>query len=265
MNFKKMTLGVLCSLSLILAGCSSATPFANRDGSILTYDKVENLEDGYYVVKANGKVNPLLSEGVQGNETTNAIVWFTDFDKLIPVYDQGDRLIIVESDGFENNKPVNFVKLRDSGWTIGATFNMNLTRNTEGKVKNNIQFSGNFSPYSQAGAAVNAVMGSNSSAYLLDINGQDFTSNMLSSNGILQGLTKDAMYQFRYYVGTKYQFINMKADTHVFEGERLFTSSEFIEEKSNYFTVPIPEGLEKGYYIVNGFGMFYYNAGEFSR
>ena len=250
--------------SITLTSCKKEeTPFANKDGSILTFKKIETLADGYYVVKANGNINPLLSEGIKGNNKSDSIVWYRDFDKLVPVFEEGDSLIIVRSSGFENNEPARFVKMRDSGWTIGGTFDNDLIRDADGNAKSKIKFSGTFCPYSQAGAAVKAVMNNNADATLIDINGKDFKPNMLSENGILQGLTKDAMYQFRYYIGTKYNFINMKADTHVFEGEREFTSKEFIEEKSTYFTVPLPRGLEKGYYVLNGFGMFYYNAGEF--
>lgn len=264
MKKTRLLISLMLICVFILSGCTGKKdPFANKDGSILTYKKIETLKDGYYVVKSNGNIHPLLSEGITGNDSAKSIVWFRDFDKLIPVFEEGDSVIIVKSSGFENNQPAKFVKMRDSGWTIGSVFDLSLSRNSEGDVKNKIKFAGKYSPYSQAADAVKAVMGENSDANLLDINGQEFTANMLSSNGILQGLTKDAMYQFRYYVGTKYKFINMKADTHVYEGEREFVSSEFIEEKSTYFTVPIPNGLEKGYYIVNGFGMLYYNAGEF--
>ena len=251
-------------LSFTLSACKKEeTPIANKDGSILTYKDIETLPDGYYVSKANGNIQPLLSEGIRGSDRSDSLVWYRDFDKLIPVFEEGDSLIIVRSSGFENNEPAKFVKMRDSGWTIGGVFNTAINRNYNGEVKTAISFSGDFCPYSQAGQAVAAVMGSDSEAALLDVNGKEFTPNMLSTNGIMQGLTKDAMYQFRYYIGTKYNFINMKADTHVFEGEREFISKEFIEEKSTYFTVPIPNGLEKGYYVLNGYGMFFYNAGEF--
>lgn len=264
-RIKAMLLILMLMLSFTMTACKrTETPFANKDGSILTYKDIESLGDGYYVVKANGNINPLLSQGIQGNNRADSLVWYRDFDKLVPVFEEGDSIIIVRSSGFENNQPAKFVKMRDSGWTIGGTFQTSLLRTADGEVKSRIAFAGNYCPYSQAGAAVEAVMGGNSGAALLDINGKEFTPNMLSSNGILQGLTRDAMYQFRYYVGTKYKFINMKADTHVFEGEREFTSKEFIEEKSTYFTVPIPDGLEKGFYILNGYGMFFYNAGEFT-
>lgn len=266
MRKKSLILLMVCSLFLTftLSGCArESTPIANKDGSILTFKDIESLPDGYYVNKANGNIQPLLAEGVSGNNRADSLVWYTDFDKLVPVFEEGDSLIVVRSSGFKNNEPAKFVKMRDAGWTIGATFDTAISRTSEGDVKTEISFSGNYCPYSQAADAVSAVMGGDSDATLLDINGKEFTPNMLSSNGVLQGLTKDAMYQFRYYVGTKYKFINMKAETHVFEGEREFTSKEFIEEQSTYFTVPIPNGLEKGFYILNGFGMFFYNAGEF--
>lgn len=258
------TLIILLVLILSLTACGGKeNPIAGRDGSILVFKDIQTLDDGYYVVKSNGNIHPLLSEGISGNNSASTIVWFRDFDKLIPVFEEGDSLIIVRSTGFSNTEQSTFIKMRDSGWTIGGTFESSLIRTSDNDVKTAIRFSGKYSPYSQAGEAVTNIMGKNTQEPLLDINGQDFTPNMLSSNGVLQGLTKDAMYQFRYYVGTKYQFINMKADTHVFEAEREFTSPEFIEEQSTYFTVQIPTGLEKGYYVVNGFGMFYYNAGEF--
>lgn len=266
MSFKKKILtSMLMASVVVLSACSrQSKPIANKDGSILVFKEIETLEDGYYIVKSNGNIHPLLSEGVEGNQSNNSVVWFSDFDKLIPVFEEGDQLIIVRSTGFENNEETKFLKMRDSGWTIGAKFDSNMKRSSDGGLKPSIKFSGDYSPYSQASDAVSSVMGNDSKSELLDINGQEFTPNMLSPNGILQGLVKDAMYQFRYYVGTKYKFINMKADTHVFEGEREFTSPEFIEEQSTYFTVPIPDALEKGYYVLNGFGMFYYNAGEFT-
>lgn len=251
------------SLLLFLTACTSKEkPFANRDGSILSFTDIPSLEDGYYIYKSTGKAQPLLEKGL-GTVGDKQVVWFRDFDNLIPVMEEGDSLIIVRSNRFQNNTPATFTKMRDIGWTIGTNFNVSVARKSNEQAMTVIRFGEQVSPYSRAGAAIAAVMQGDSDAQLLDINGQNFAPNMLSPSGILQGLTKDAMYQFRYYVGTKYNLINMKADTHVFEEERSIQSSEYVEEQSTYFTVPMPKGLEKGYYVVDGFGMFFYNAGEF--
>lgn len=254
----------LCVAMMLFASCAKEKkPIATRDGTILTFKDIKALDDGYYVVKANGNIHPLLSEGINGafDET---IVWFTKYDKIIPIFEEGDQLIVVKSDPFEENEPSKFTKMRDVGWTIGAKFNVSLLREGETGQATKIRFSGEYCPYSPAAEAVAASMGRYDKEPLLDINGQEFTPNMLSPNGILQGLTKDAMYQFRYYVGTKYNTVNMKADTHVYEAENVFESKDYIKKQSTYFVVPIPEGIEKGFYVVNGYGMLYYNAGEFA-
>ena len=260
-NKKTIILSLVMVFSIFLTSCSrgNSEPFATEDGNILQYNDVAELPDGYFVKKQNGVIEPVLSKGVYQKEETT-IVWYSKFDKLVPILQPGDELIRVDSYSFKNNEPAKFKKMRDVGYTIGALFDVNMSRLDDGKLDPKINFSGEFSPYSPASEAVKVTMGSNASEPLIDVNGQDFTPNMLSPGGLLQGLTKDAMYQFRYYVGTKYQLINMKADTHAFESERELKSDALIEEKSTYFTVPLPNSIEDGYYVIEDFGMFYYDS-----
>ena len=97
---------------------------------------------------------------------------------------------------------------------------------------------------------------------ILEINGKDFKASMLTPEGYLKGLTKNAMYKFSYYGGTYYESVVVKADSHLFVADTTYSSSSYSEMKSNYFIINLPSSVTKGYYYLPGFGLFYYTGVE---
>lgn len=253
MKFKQL---LIITISLILCismtGCKKEKeePFMTSDHKILEFEKDNLPESKYYILKKNGKFQPLLQKGVNDTYT-----WYSKFDNLIPVIEKGDKLIYTSV----SHKPYSFsiAKMKSIGYTVGIKFN---TTYSDEESKNIYKFPNDqsgYSPYSKVWDIVGTKM-ENVDTSINDINGKKITSLMFTDDGFLKGLTKDALYQFGYNYGTKYAQIDIKADTHVFTREESMLSNTFKETKKGYIEISLPEGVSSGYYKLeeeNG-GMF---------
>lgn len=264
LNSKKLIsilLSLIMSFSLVACGGDDA-PFATKNGEILEFSDTENLRDGYYLKKNSGIINPLLTKGVQ-TIGAEPVVMYSNFDNLIPTYNAGDELIFKSKENFPADEGVKFTKLKDIGYTVGTNFITQLDEKGD-EIDSKIFFGSQTNPYSPIADYLEAAMGSNYRNYqLLEVNGQEFKPNLLSRAGFLQGLSKDALYQFKYYKGTIYKSVEVKADSHVMEAKREINGPNMQKNKSDYFTVKIPEDLEQGYYLINDTALFYNATGEF--
>ena len=83
-------------------------------------------------------------------------------------------------------------------------------------------------------------------------------NNIDTDVNIMTGLEKNKYYYFNFFVGTRhYTDIEMCADTRVFKFvERVEITDPFKKTEEQYFIVNLPTNLHKGYYDINGEGLF---------
>lgn len=263
-------ISLVCCM-LFLAACSQSDPIATESGQILTFS-TSNAPDGYYVKKGDD-IHPVLSAGL--NNRKPKVHMYTDYDQLIPSLNSGDELIMVQSTG---NLPTSFflTRMQDIGWTVGTNFTVQQTTsiNTQNNTDNNpddradysqsnINFGEIQNTLSPIAQYITENVTNKRNTYITDVNGQPLTQGMLTEQGFLKGLTKRAMYKFSYYEGTKYNSIDFMADTRVFTELTEIPITEYKRMKDTYFSLTLPEGLTNGFYLVNDYGLFFYNGSTF--
>lgn len=270
---KKIIGMIFLSLSVfVLAACSSGKKgpvVANNDGSILKYDKT-NAPDGYYVMKKDGVMNPLLSAGL-ANGGDGLYLMYTDYDQLIPTLSGKSQLVTVAA----SNPPSEYTlhRLSDIGWTVGVNFNVPTTsvagfdgdsdNDKEDYSESRVTFGStlnSLSPIEKYFQSAETFPNGYQAVWIDNVNNEKITPSMVTSGmGFLKGLQKKAMYSFGVYNGTKYQKIEVQADTHVFESTgETYTVKTIKTEKDTYFTLKLPNDLPNGYYALENYGVFKY-------
>lgn len=257
MKKKYMYFVVLLSMLFLVTGCQKEEQkFANPDGTALSY-KEDELPEGMFVLKDKQYV-PVLNLGPD-IMLNNTYIWFTGYDKAIPVLEKGDKLAFYSTQTIPSE--LQFSRLNDFGYTVGIKFEKD-------KEFGNLIFPFNAEGYNPTSPVQNYMMqavieqSKGSTVAVKEVNGKEFKETMLSVDGFMKGLTKDAMYKFYYYQGTVYKDINIKADTHVFLKDYMLPSSSYEQLKDKIFIVNLPSSITDGYWYVEGFGMFRYVGDE---
>lgn len=259
MKKKKILTSILALfLTFTLVGCSEkASIVMNEDGSIKTYTE-EEIPEGLYVKKGD-TYSPLLntSPGEDVDSESN-YQWFTEYDQLIPEMTENDKLILY-SEG-EVPEAFTFYKMTDFGYTVGIKF-------TQDEATKKLTFpseANGYCPYSPVGDYILETTFSDgvSNVSIKEVNGKEFRETMLTTDGFMKGLTKDAMYKFWYYQGTVYKSVNIKADTHVFIEDYELSTGSYVELKDKTFEVNLPASIENGYWLIDGYGLFKYSGPE---
>lgn len=251
---KYIALLLALSVCLVFTGCvkeDEKAEFMTSDKKILEYDKKDLPENRYYILKKNGKFQPLLKEGV-----SSEYAWFTSYDNLIPVYEKGDKLVYTSPEA----KPYSFsfTQMKDIGYTTGIKYTIGYNDDESDNIFSFPTTEEGYCPTSRVGAIVGGRLDGKNTT-IKDINGKKVTPLMFTEEGFLKGLTKDAMYQFGYYYGTKYETMDIKADTHVYVSKDSLISSQFQDTKKGYMIIKLPDGIQKNAYYnldLEGGGMF---------
>lgn len=250
-KFKKLIVGALALVMVLsFTGCGNKDtgPVMNKDGSIMSYSEDE-IPEGLFV-KTGDKYYPLLRTGSPEENYR----WFTKYDNLIPEFSKDSKFVFY-SNG-EIPQAFNFWKMIDFGYTVGIRFVQNQGALTFPSEKELYCPSSPVGPY-----VVNRTFnGEIKNVRIKEVNGKEFKETMLTTDGFMKGLTKDAMYKFWYYQGTVYKSVNIKADTHVFIEDYDMSTASYIELKDKVFEINLPVGMENGYYYIDGFGMFKYTG-----
>lgn len=223
-----------------------------EDGQIMSYTE-EDLPEGMYI-KTGDKYYPLLNAG----SSEMNYQWFTEYDDLIPEFTKDSTFILYSESEVPDS--YTFWKMIDFGYTVGIRF-------TQDADTGELTFPNDedmYCSYSPVGTYVveNTFGGSISNVRIKEVNGKEFKETMLTTDGFMKGLTKDAMYKFWYYQGTVYKSVNIKADTHVFIEDYDVTTSSYVELKDKFFEVNLPVNMENGYWYIDGIGMFKYSGAD---
>lgn len=253
-KIKKMLLLFAIILSFSFVGCQKETKsIVSSDGTPLSYNE-SDLPQGVYILK-DKKYYSLLN---LGSSMTRNYIWYTGYDKAIPTLEKGDKLIIYTPQSVPSE--LQFAKLNDFGYTLGIKFKKRDQDGFMSFPKDN----GSYNPTSPVSKVIGKV---NSEAKgtridIKEVNGKEFKETMLSVDGFMKGLTKDAMYKFYYYQGTIYKDVSVKADTHVFLKDYTLPSGSYDQLKDKTFIVNLPSSIEDGFWHIEGYGMFRYIGDE---
>lgn len=272
---KTKYMAVFLSALMLLTACKK-DKVMDRDGNMLEYTMSElKSKEGFFVRverSSNDVVfQPLLNPDKVGimsfsstvrnlkNQSSRYIMVMEDRENLIPVI-TGNNLLILIDDNSVIPSEFEFEKFSDGGYTFGGTFYSN--ENSKGLKVVNGSYNKNFAPESDMKDVWSDKK--NVSLYSLDTIGDTpIGAKNIDGNGVFQGLTKDLSYEFQCYVGTKYEIVSVKADTHYFVSESVLrmTQKDCVNKTKNGFVIiSIPKDLPSGYYLVNGSYFFYYDA-----
>ena len=90
---------------------------------------------------------------------------------------------------------------------------------------------------------------------IFSINGTEFNKNFIKDN-IITGLTRNATYQFNGAFGSvDYQW-SMDANYHYFMQGELYGEADYEASYNNLYTIPVPDYLTDGYYMLGDMTMF---------
>ena len=272
---KTKYMAVLLSMTMLLSACKK-DQVMDRDGNMLEYTMTElKSQEGFFVrvEKSENDVvfQPLLSPSKVGvmsfNSTVRSvkdlssryIMLSDERENLIPII-TGDNLLILIDDDSAIPSEFEFEKFSDAGYTFGGLFYS--SDDSKGLMVAAGSYSNTFVPDSDMKDVWSDKK--NISLYSLDTIGETpIGEKNIDGNGAFQGLEKDMTYKFQCYVGTKYETVSVKADTHYFVSETVLhmTQKDCVNKTKNGFVIiSIPKDLPSGYYLVNGSYFFYFDA-----
>jgi len=265
--------------SLILSGCAQGVLPEKTD--IAWYElistKKENLQSGMFYVKT-------ISTGTEkeGSKTLNAgedlyypiyfgaatfeygsdsltsnnsLFKLTQDEGKVPVLYKGDELIYINTkDPLES---MTWVRFEDLGYSTGIS---GLSINETGRfmfkqsVENVLLTSSIGQTLSQVGEGIYIVTET--------FDGKTLGQDRISRSGTITGLEKGKTYKSDLYIGTQHFDVEIVADCRVYSSFNKFTTNDYVYTDNGYAVITIPEGLEPGYYMINGIGMFCYAGSE---
>lgn len=260
---KKSLLLILLILILLLTGCHKQ-PIADRKGEMLTLDQKE-LDVGFYVMNEDNSFTPLMSGvyGYQGQSLTSSperYLWYThsqyDLTSLIPELTNNKTLVAVFDKTVSIPENIFFEKYKPRGSTLGLKFFIS-------EIDGSVYFSTstkNILPTSQAGQGVRG-MSLPSEVKLYEFNESPaIPKNIIDKDlNMFMGLTEDGLYQIGFFEGTVYYSKGVHADTYIYQSEEMYVlKNPYQISKNGYFTLKMPSLAKEGYYMLNGYGLFYY-------
>lgn len=263
----KRVLFALCAVlsACLMAGCAKKDEEVQvgPNGDPYCIEESE-LTKGIFIRRGQGEkalyyppLNPV--QGVSKDGQAGSHIWFTRYDKAIPEFRKGDALVLYSPDALPES--LRFWRLEDLGYTVGVKFE----KDPDTKEITFPSGAEGYCPYSVVGKVV--LEGKFKDAQSLanvrvrEINGNAFkASTLLNEQGFVLRLTKDAMYEFGFYAGTVWDTLRLKADSHVFLYSYDMETRSYMELKEKVFEVRLPDGMENGYWYIEGIGIMNYKA-----
>lgn len=297
-RFKRAIAMTLVATSIFATGCSNLVTTGDNAKESIKEEKntviksgnanefrgtkeifdTKNLQSGmFYVRHANNVCEPLYwgnSNVQQGNEpnSTMSLMWFqTDFNEIPTLYD-GDTLIYYSET--ELPQEFSFTRFEYFGYSVGICGlrklkSDRLTISTDSADYNT--FPGSDADgilYLKNDEVILESIGGVKLRYNQEVldaldAGEPITGSVYVTRvGTIQGLKENTDYDAVFYSGTNESTIKLKADKIIMAYKEKMKSIDYEFNKAeNVITLDIPETYAKGYYVVNGAGMFRYAKG----
>lgn len=178
----------------------------------------------------------------------NRLLSYLHKDAAIPTLYKNDQLIYVSNKSLPSFSWERFV---DLGYSLGLS---GLNAGNSGKItsgESTILATG-----STAAAAVTSMQLQGDTVLTVDtINGTLLSPQYLNANGIITGMSRDAVANVDFYVGTQHVQSTISADTRYFRSFELYQTSKYSLSPDGYAIIDIPSYLKSGYYFINNVGL----------
>ena len=262
---KRKILTVICALlcASAMTGCSLISDiFIRTPSSGGTYDvtvvgSVNEIEDGgYYVEKSNGEYHRLYFGratfyGRSDSVSPERVAWFGKDYSRIPTMHKGERIVYRSASEFGSTFTIE--RFEDIGYTVGIS---GLNKTSTGRYAFSSDRSrGNIDPDSSAGVLYS--LGEHQLT-IERIGGIDLRSGNISRAGTVIGLTEGKSYETDIYIGTDVMTYSLVADVRALVSMESYTTSDYKYDRSHVISFELPDGLENGYYFIDGFGFVRY-------
>lgn len=272
-----LALGLSVIVMLSAASCSKSKVM-DKDGNILEYTESEVIKkSGFFVHVTKSETEavyePLLKPSTVGYQSFDTgsvfdfssdsarFIMIANHDNLIPIITGNNFLVFVETDDL---LPAifRFEKMEDKGYTLGALFETKesetgiFIQNMSGNV-NSLYYVDDSDFKKQWEKKKNI------KTYSIDtIGGAGVGERNIDTNGAFKGLEKDSNYEMAAFIGTQFETVVVKADTHYLVAGDITTVSQrdCVQRTTNgYAIVKIPSNLTSGYYLINDEYLFFYD------
>jgi hypothetical protein len=278
-NKKIVILSLMSAILLIFSSCGEKAKPWSEDGSILKLT-AETPLSGFYVKntpdkEGNTTVSPLfnsfsetdLNQELSSDDETKEVetegkdkyIWFPDTKKvkmtnLIPVVSKDTPLIFTSEE-----EPLDSIFIEGYyplGYTVGTSFKL-LSDDRTVMIMPDLSL--------EDTTAAKALKDYTDGEYEISKinNSKDIPLANIDNNCYkLTGLERMMVYQFSFFQGTKEHTFNALAETNLFvsKNDGVQVTSPFTKTQNGYFFVNLPENLEKGYYYIKDYGLFYFTA-----
>lgn len=260
MKNKKVTIVmIVLLLSALLSGCERVQLFeTHTDPNLLIGVKDSEIKDKTYYVKDKTTFYPVYlpergnaKQQAQALNETRVFATLKD-DALIPTH-YSDEFIAYTSDDL-SFQSADLERFMDLGYSLGC---YNGKRMSDGSIYISRR-DGLVTDSSFADAIGDA---QSEDIRIVSVDGKSITDDQFYKKaGIITGLEKDTVYTVGFYIGTKYNEMDITADTHLYAAFEMFNyGSDYISDTQNgYRCFSTPTDLKNGYYNINGSGMFRY-------
>ena len=260
-------IGLLLCLTFFLSACEGEEALPSDGGMLfLSSDEVGQYEtsgrEGFFVLNEDKTFTPLCASmtgfsKMAKEEDRTRFLWYTDnlysITDLVPHVNKDKKLVILGNSSGSIPATITIEKYEDRGITLG----LHIYKDDAGKMYLIPKEYLSTSDGSKAGD-----LSSEKKVEIVSVNGSEIPLGNIDNNiEMLLGLEDGKYYTFGFYIGTKYQELEVKADTKVLQSEGVLTvSNPYISTKEGYFIVNLPANMAKGYYYVNNAGILYYEG-----
>ena len=256
-NYKAV--GLLLTLSVIMSGCGVKPIFEEKaDPNDLVAVSEKDLEEDVYYVKDIADFYKTLeitgnASGTVNISSKDRLVWTGENDSLIPTM-YSDGFIAYQTKKEVDMTSVNLERYESIGASIGI-------QGAEFDADGHIYVPKNKLIDDTSIAKVLATDKSIGNITIVKINDKEVTSEDLLPGGVIGGLEYGEIYKIDFYSGTFYKTMKVKADVNFYRSFEVYESTDISTTTNGYLTLSMPQGINSGYYVVNGAGMFrYYNV-----
>lgn len=257
---------VLCGV-LLLTGCRffERRPVGDSaDYHITTLDGTDSLQDGsFYIQHQGGKYDALyfgqssFQPGTTADADPSRVLWFGKDFACIPTMHKGEALVFRSGESLPET--VSLERFEDIGYTIGicnmsASGSSGRYRFSTDPEDLNIDVQSDADRLCRLGSAT---------ALIDRIGHTSLRSGNISRGGTIVGLEEGRTYRTDVYIGTTIYPFDLVADVRAMLSMETAAISHYTLTSNSLATYSFPDGLESGYYLINGTGLLrYINSGK---